>query len=285
MLARVSIPRHEWAAALPDLVASVAARWELDVGAPFQPGGTASWVAPATPAAAGEPCVLKIAWQHNEGRDEAEGLRVWNGNGTVRLLRVEQQYGSVVMLLEACRPGTPLGEAEAPEVQDVVVAGLLRRLWGAEVAAGSAPWRPLSEMCDWWADEYERRYERSDPERRLDPGVSRAGIELFRSLPRSSPEHDLLATDLHAGNVLAAEREPWLAVDPKPYVGDPAYDVLQHMLNHRERLASDPSGFARRMAGLCELDPERVERWLFARCVQESFTWPELSEVASRLAP
>jgi streptomycin 6-kinase len=95
----------------------------------------------------------------------------------------------------------------------------------------------------------------------------------------------LLCTDLHAENVLEVQREPWLAIDPKPYVGDPAYDPLQHMLNCPERLASDPAGLARWMAGLTGLDPGRVTMWLFARCAQESPGEPLLADVAVRIAP
>ena len=73
-------------------------------------------------------------------------------------------------------------------------------------------------------------------------------------------------------------------IDPKPYYGDPAYDVLQHMLNC-DRLGSDPRGLARRLAELLELDPRRVVQWLFARCVQESIETPALARVASELAP
>jgi streptomycin 6-kinase len=84
---------------------------------------------------------------------------------------------------------------------------------------------------------------------------------------------------------LAAQREPWLAIDPKPYVGDPHYDVLQHMLNCAERLTADPVGFARRMAGLLGLDHQRLLLWLFARCVQESPGWPPLADIGRRIAP
>ncbi len=69
-------------------------------------------------------------------------------------------------------------------------------------------------------------------------GRVQAGIALFRSLPATADRQVLLCTDLHADNILAARREPWLAVDPKPYAGDPAYDVLQHMLNCEDRLAA-----------------------------------------------
>jgi streptomycin 6-kinase len=94
----------------------------------------------------------------------------------------------------------------------------------------------------------------------------------------------LLCTDLHADNVLAAEREPWLVIDPKPYVGDPTYDALQHILNCEDRLIADPYGLVARIADLCQLNPGRLRQWLFARCAVESLDWPELLDVARQLA-
>ena len=83
----------------------------------------------------------------------------------------------------------------------------------------------------------------------------------------------------------AAQREPWLVIDPKPYVGDPTYDVLQHILNCDDRLRADPGGLARHMAELLGLDGDRLLLWLFARCVQESPDQPHLADVARRIAP
>jgi streptomycin 6-kinase len=80
----------------------------------------------------------------------------------------------------------------------------------------------------------------------------------------------LLATDLHAGNILRAQREPWLVIDPKPFVGDPAYDATQHLLNCEARLRADPETTIRRFAELLEVDDERVRLWLFARVAAES---------------
>ena len=62
------------------------------------------------------------------------------------------------------------------------------------------------------------------------------------------------------------------------------FDPLQHVINCRWVLV-DPAGLARRHAELAGLDPERLLLWLFARCVQGSPEWPELAEVAVRLAP
>jgi streptomycin 6-kinase len=276
-------PRRTWMAALPDSVDHAARRWSLDLGRPFQPGGSASWVAPAR-SATGERLVLKVAWLHDEALHEAEGLRAWRGEGVVRLLNSFTLAQSGVMLLEACEPGTPLSDDMPPAEQDAVVAGLLPRLW-IEPPSGHR-FRPLQSMCQMWADEFEERYAAAaERELQLDRGVARAGIDLFRTLPRTSERSVLLCTDLHSENVLAAKREPWLIIDPKPYVGDPTYDPLQYMLNFPARLDTDPDSFVLRMADLLDLDAERLRQWLFARCVQGSVDQPHLRRAAVALAP
>jgi streptomycin 6-kinase len=224
--------------------------------------------------------VLKLGWRHAEAAHEADGLRAWNGDGAVHLYAAEEFDDTTALLLERCAPGTALACRPEPD-QDVVIAGLLRRLW-LEPAAGHS-FRSLQVMCKEWADEFERKY--SADRGGLDPGLARDGIALFRSLPATAERAVLLCTDLHAGNVLAAEREPWLVIDPKPHVGDPTYDALQHLLNCDERLRADPHDVVRRMADLLELDRERLLLWLFARCVQESPDWPALAETARRIAP
>ena len=278
-----SAPLRKWMAALPLVVEDLARRWSLDVGAPFQPGGSSSWVAPVQDAA-GERLVLKLGWRHYEALHEADGLRAWEGDGVVGLLDSLVLAETSALLLEACEPGTFLSQAVPPAEQDAVVAGLLRRVW-IEPPSGHR-FRPLQRMCDMWADEFEAVH--AGPAGgglKLDRGLARAGIELFRALPATADRSVLLCTDLHSENVLAARREPWLIIDPKPYVGDPTYDPLQYMLNFPGRLAADPSGFARRMADLLELDAERLRQWLFARCVQESIDQPHLRSVARALAP
>jgi len=248
---------------------------ELRLGAPYQPGGTTAWVAPAR-TADGADAVLKVGWRHVEAEHEVEGLAVWAGRGTVLVHRSEKQADTLVLLLERCAAGHTLAGRPERE-QDEVVAGLLRRLW---LAVPGPPFRSLSTMCEQWVSGYER-----SPHPGLDPGLARAGLDLFRSLPGTAAEQRLLVTDLHAENVLAAEREPWLVIDPKPYVGDPAYDPLQHLLNCRDRLAGDPFALVARMAELTGVDRERLRLWLFARLVVESAWWPDAAELVTRLAP
>ena len=78
---------------------------------------------------------------------------------------------------------------------------------------------------------------------------------------------------------------PWLAIDPKPYVGDPTYDVTQHILNRVLFEGADARSLCFRMAELLALDADRVLLWLFARAVEASPYWPGLAELACRLAP
>jgi streptomycin 6-kinase len=158
----------------------------------------------------------------------------------------------------------------------------MRRLWRHRPSDGH-PFRSLEEMCAQWADCFALDF--ATDGRGLDPGLARAGMTLLRELSDSADRHVILCTDLHAGNVLASKREPWLVIEPKPFIGDAAFDPVQHMLNCDARLASDPVGLSRRLADLLDLDPERVRLWLFARCAQEALHDLSMREPARRLAP
>jgi streptomycin 6-kinase len=254
-------------------LADVAARWSLDLGEPYTGGQTATVVRATSPEHGA--VALKVIRHHYEDVHEADGLRFWAGDGAVRLLDVATvDEGTSALLLERCEPGTLL-RTQPEHVQDEVIAGLLRRLW----RPAGAPFRPLGEMCGMWADE------RMAHSSTLDPGLERDGMHLFRTLDESAPTRVLLCTDLHAGNVVAATREPWLTIDPKPYVGDPHYDVVQHLLNCEERVDADPLGVVGRMASLLDLDRERLRLWLFARAVQQCYSIPWLRDVARAVAP
>lgn len=249
-----------WLARLPDAVRKLERRWSLTLGSPFDgEDGSCAWVAPVT-RADGTSAVLKLGMPHMEGQHELEGLRFWDGDPTVRLLAADDDLGA--MLLERCLPGTALRALPEPE-QDVVIARLLLRLW--RLPPAPHPFRPLSDLMEYWTDET-----MSQIELWPDTGLVREGLRLFDELPRTAPREVLLATDLHAGNVLRSEREPWLVIDPKPFVGDPAYDATQHLFNCDVRLRADPHGTIRRMAALLGVDRERVRLWMFARAAAES---------------
>ncbi len=256
---RVAPHRTAWLEQLPDAVRDLELRWSLKLGPPYEGNDVScSWVAPAV-REDGTSAVLKLGMPHMEGEHELDGLRFWNGDPTVRLLEAESEHNG--MLLEHCEPGTAL-RALPESDQDVVIAELLRRLW--RTPSAPHPFRPLATMTSEWAGTAQ-----SNAGRWSDPGLVAEGLQLLEDLPRSAPANVLLATDLHAGNVLRSKREPWLVIDPKPFIGDPAYDATQHLLNCEARLRADPTGTIRRFSDLLGVDHERVRLWTFARAAAE----------------
>jgi len=248
-----------WLEQLPRVIQELQHRWSLSVEpAWLDREATCSWVAPVV-RNDGTRAVLKLGMPHLEGAHEIQGLRFWNGEPTVRLLDADDDLNA--MLLERCEPGTAL--RQLPELeQDVVIAGLLRRLW--RHPSSPHPFRPLRLMIAHWMEETIAARSRW-----ADAGLVRAGLQAFEELARPSTDDTLLATDLHAGNVLRADREPWLVIDPKPFVGDCTYDATQHLFNCRERLSAAPHDTIRRFADLLEIDDQRVRMWMFARSAAE----------------
>jgi len=254
-----SVELSAWLAQLPGTVRDLQQRWSLTIDTPLDGDEVScSWVAPVILADRAN-AVLKISMPHMEGQHEIQGLRFWNGDPTVRLLASDDVLGA--MLLERCAPGTALRVLPEGD-QDIVIARLLRRIW--RVPSAAHPFRPLSRMIAYWSDDTLARAEHW-----TDAGLVREGLRLLEELSQTAPSHPLLATDLHAGNVLRAEREPWLVIDPKPFVGDPAYDATQHLLNCSARLRSRPENTISRVADLLEIDRERVQLWTFARAAAE----------------
>jgi streptomycin 6-kinase len=272
----VTPERAAWLERLPQARADLERRWSLTIRPLEIHEASCAWVASAE-LADGSSGILKLAMPHLEGEHELHGLRFWDGDPTVRLLEADERLGA--MLLERCLPGTPLRALPETE-QDQVIARLLRRLWRSPPAPHF--FRPLSAMTAYWSEQT-----RADERWWPDPGLVREGLRLFDELPRTAPACVLLATDLHAGNVLRARREPWLVIDPKPFLGDPAYDATQHLLNCTGRLHSNPAGTIRRFADLLGVDHERVRLWTFARAAAEPRDdWSgESNALARALAP
>lgn len=237
-------------ARLPVIVDELARDWSLQVGRPFQP--RRSRILGGAGPECGR-CARRAEGRLAPRRGVARGGRVTRMGRSCRgsVVRCGRDRPDERTAAGNLRTRHPLSRVLRSRQQDAVVAGLLRRLW-IQPPAGH-PFRALESMCAWWADEFEDKYAAASGPR-LDQGLARAGIELFRALPSTAERSVLLATDLHPDNVLAAEREPWLVIDPKPYVGDPTYDPLQHMVHFPHRLRADPVGFVRRMADLLGLD-------------------------------
>jgi streptomycin 6-kinase len=257
---RETVEASDWLTRLPAIVGDLRERWSLSLGAPFDNDETScAWVAPVM-LADGSPAILKVSLPHFEAEHEIAGLRFWDGNPTVRLLDDDEERGA--LLLERCEPGTHLRALRSEEEQDVVIARLLLRAWRRPHAPH--PFRPLSMMIERWTEET-----LAQSLHWSDPGLVRHGLDLLAELSQPASDDVLLATDLHAGNVLRAQRDEWLVIDPKPFIGDRAYDATQHLLNCSERFAAKPRDMVKVFANLLDLSEERVRLWLFARAAAE----------------
>jgi streptomycin 6-kinase len=275
---RKSPERLTWLESLPGAVQELEHRWGVTPDTPLSGEEPTCSYVEAVRRLDGSPAVLKISMPHMEQEHEADGLHFWNGDPTVRLLESDDETGA--MLLERCQPGTTLRVLDECE-QDIVISDLLRQLWRPTPTLHR--FRPLSALIEYWSNETLKELEQWP-----DRGLVREGLQVFKELPHSATKHVLLATDLHAGNVLRSERRPWLVIDPKPFVGDPAYDGTQHLFNCTKRLQSHPIKTISRLADLLGVDYERLRLWTFARAAAEprdDWNDREWLNVARALAP
>ena len=251
----------EWLDRLPKLVAECAEQWDLELGPPL-PGGYASYVAPAGDA------VLKVGFPHEESEHEALALRVWAGDGAVRLLREDHERHA--LLLERCQPGTPLLE-ESDDVAGDVVASLLPRLWKLP----PAELRRLADVAARWVEELPVRW--SSYGTQHESRIVDAAIDALKELGPTQGELVIASEDLHAGNVLRATREPWLAIDPKPISGEREFGVVAMIRDRKEEVLAGPRPAARlrrrldRLSSDLALDRERVRGWTVAHTVAWGF--------------
>lgn len=234
---------RDWLDGLPGLIAAVTRDWGLTPAEPYLL--SFNWVVPVT-RADGTPAVLKLGVPSPDLRRETAALRVYDGNGAVRLLAEDADRGA--LLLERAEPGTP-ATALVPhhdERATAVLIGAGRRLHRPPPAGC-----PLPELGDEgrrWFRSHLRRFPGDDP---LPRRVVEQAARLFDDLCADAPQRLVLHGDLHHDNVIRARREPWLAIDPHGFVGDPGYDCGAMLYNPWPD---------RREDDLLALVPRRVEQ-------------------------
>jgi streptomycin 6-kinase len=249
----------EWLERLPGLVAECAELWSLRVGEPFA-GGNIAWVAPAE-LLDGTRAVLKVNFPERESEREGDALAFWDGGGAVRLL--DEDESRRALLLGRCEPGTQLwAEPDGDETMRIAVT-VLRRLWRPPPAEHR--FRLLSDLAAAWADELSwLPFERT----LLDQAIA-----FLREAGPAQGELVVAHQDFHSGNVLRAAREPWLAIDPKPVIGEREFDTASLLRDRRWELRADPDpeGRIRRrldlLAAELDLDRERMRGWGIAHAL------------------
>ena len=251
-----------WLAGLPRLLDTYCARWAITLGPPFEL--SYNYVAPAT-RADGSPAVLKAGVPNRELVTEIAALEHYAGDGAVRLLEADGEGG--VMLLERIEPGDMLLALEDDDERTRIAAGVMRHLFRPPPVGHAFP------TIAGWSRAFERLRARHDggtgP---LPPALVEQAEAIVRE-ETGAPEPVLLHGDLHHGNILRASRQPWLAIDPKGVIGDPACEagsllfnpLAQHMtqsevvrlLPRRLDILSSELGIGR----------ERLRRWSLHKAV------------------
>jgi len=257
--------RHEagtrWLDRLPLVLDELVERWGLKPsGEPFS-GGSLAYVVPVSRG--GARFVLKVQWPHDEAAHEAEALKTWNGDGAVRLIDHDGERRA--LLLEECVPGTYLADAHHPDSLGVL-AGLLPRLWKPV----GQPFLPLSDVARQWALHLPKAWERAGrPCERL---LVDAALEHLQALPPTQGEEVLVHQDLHGHNVLAAARQPWLVIDPKPLRGEREFSlapiIRSFEFGHSERATRSRLD---RLSTELGLNRARVIGWTVAQTMAWSF--------------
>jgi streptomycin 6-kinase len=251
-----------WLERLPELIAECARRWSLTALPPY--ALSYNYVAPAVHAD-GTPVVLKVGFPSRELMTEIAALRHYDGHGIVQLLDADPERGA--FLLERLTPGTVLAPLALldDERATSIAAGVMRQLWRP-----APPDHPFPEVAE-WAEGMSRMRARFGggtgpfPARLVEEAEA-----LFAELLASQAEPVLLHGDLHHENILSAERQPWLALDPKGVVGEPAYEVGALLRNQLWQLPQPGRVTARRVDQLAEelgFDRARVRGWGLAQAV------------------
>lgn len=255
-----------WLTRLPALIDTYARRWSLRVGPAFD-NLSYNYVAPAT-CSDGSPAVLKLGIPHDELRTEIDALRYYGDTACVHLIAADEVDGA--LLIEQADPGDPLAimVRESDEQATMIAADTMRRLWKAPPSTHRFP-----HVATWIAGLAGLRIRYGGDTGPFPANLVERAESLFTSLLASASEPVVLHGDLHHSNILRAKRKPWLVIDPKGILGDPAFEPAALMLNPWPDLLHlpQPRQIMRRRLDLLAtelaLDRERIHAWASAFAV------------------
>ena len=255
-----------WVDALPALLVRLLEEWELSPDGLMMHGFVAL-VVPVR-SASGRPAVLKISFPDDETEHEHLALQHWGGRGAVKLLRADPHRSA--LLLERLR------QERLDETDDLTACEVVAGLYPLLHLPAPPQLRSLTTYVERWTEGLGQLPRNAPLPRRL---VEQA-ISISRDfLTDPDSTGTLIHTDLHYENVMAADRSPWLAIDPKPVNGDPHYEPAPMLWNRFEELAPASTGLSVRdgirrrfhtLVDRAELDERRARDWVVVRMMNNA---------------
>ncbi len=253
---------ERWLNDLPRIIEEIAGNWLLDVNKPFE-NLSYNYVAPCVCNDGGE-AVLKIALPLNNSEifNEASFLQIADGECAVKFLNFDGKRRA--MLLEKLTPGANLKEicgkddAKAVEIVIRVLRGLLKK------PPRNSNFRRLE---DWFQGLKEA------DNTKFDNRFATKAYRIFEESSFTSKRKYLIHGDLHHENILSAQREPFLAIDPKGVIGDIGYEIAVFLNNHviwlsaEENLQEKLDDAVQRFSEAFEIKPQDLKNWAFAQMV------------------
>lgn len=248
---------RDWIEHLPACIVSLCQKWGLALDGDRVFHGYNALVFPVRRKE--EPLALKLTWPTTGMIDEARVLKVWDGQGMVQMVAVDEAAGA--MLLERLDPDRTLMTL-APQEAVVVAGALLRRL----TIPAPPYFRSIRTLIGETGRTLVERHERLGKPI-PDKWVHRA-VEIARYLQQHADTSSLIHTDPHYDNILAGTREPWLAIDPRAAAAEPEAAVPELMWTRDDYMESEESilRMLTTLADAGELDRARARLWVIVRC-------------------
>ena len=252
---------ERWVDELPTRVGRLIDVWRLRPdGEPAH--GNCSLVLPVR-TFEGAVAVLKVGFPDAESEHEHLVLQRWAGHGAVRLLSADPHHRG--LLLER------LHSTDLTGVPEEHACAIVADLYGRIHIPAMPQLRSLSADIDRWTSDLAGLARNAPIPRRLVEQAIALGTDL--AADRAVADR-VIHTDLHYGNVLAGDREPWLVIDPKPVNGDPHYEIAPMLWNRWDEIAGDVrEGVLRRFGTLVDasgFDEDRARGWVIVRMVHNA---------------
>ena len=284
---------QKWIDQLPDHLGYFQGTWSLTFSGPPLPPSYHILIPCQTPQ--GQDAILKLGVPNRELCTEIEALRFYNGMGAVQLLTADKKRGG--LLLEAIKPGTALIRINENQHAAQAAADLCEKIWQTPPLD-----HPFPTVEDWGKGFHRLRKSFQGSTGPFPVRLVDKAEKTFDDLLSSMGEPVLLHGDLHHRNILQAQREPWLVIDPKGVVGEPAYEIGAFLRNPIPRIFQTTDFQAlttQRLEIFSErlsLDPFRMLEWGFAQTVLSAWwsyeeqnpnwkRWISLAELFSEMVP